>query len=106
MSTTRRIERILRETIDDLPAPLARALRKHGATVEILPHPPDELPDAFGSYQGSTFEEIESTGVPLTFPPRIEIYRSTFEGYDEEEIRTTLVHEIGHYLGIPEEELP
>ena len=86
--------------------PLAKALAKHGATVEILPDPPTDLPDVFGTYQGSTFEEIESTTSAISYPPRIEIYRSSFDGYDDEEIRTTLIHEIGHYLGIPEELLP
>ena len=109
--TAKAVERIILETIRDLPEELRTALRTHGAPIEIHPIPPPDLEDAFGSFEGATFHELESPLSTVPEPPRIELYLSSFRAMAEEvedwedEVRLTVLHEIGHYLGLEEEDL-
>ena len=106
------VEQIVRRAIHDLPAPLREALTAHDTMIEILPEPPEGFEDAFGTFDGSTVHELESPLSNALEPPRIELYLSTFvdlaaeEGDAwEEEVRLTVLHEIGHFLGLEEEDL-
>lgn len=105
------VERIVHRMIQDLPAPLRAALQEHDAIIEILPEPPEGFEDAFGTFEGSTVHELESPLSNAIDPPRVELYISAFvdlaaEAEDwEEEVRLTVLHEIGHYFGLEEEDL-
>ena len=67
--------------------------------------------DLLGLYQGVPFGERQ-TDYNLVLPDRITIYRqpilaaSRSEAEAREEIRLTVLHEIGHYFGLGDDELP
>jgi predicted Zn-dependent protease with MMP-like domain len=70
-----------------------------------------EDPDLFGLYLGIPLTERDS-GYAGVLPDKIAIYRLPLEeefGHDveelEEEIRITVLHELGHHFGIDEERL-
>ena len=99
-------------TLAALPAPLLAKARQLPITVE--PRPSDELqkdgiaPDTLGLFTGAEF--IDEQHVPL--PPQIILYLENlweFADRDEatfrDELRTTILHELGHYLGLDEDAL-
>jgi predicted Zn-dependent protease with MMP-like domain len=102
-----RFEDHIRAALDSLPAHLADALRNMAVVVE------DENttdPDLFGLYEGTPLPERGDEAGSL--PDRIVIYRLPLEdefGDDpavlEREIRTTVLHELGHYFGLEEDRL-
>lgn len=80
--------------------------------VDLLDRPPDDVePDTFGTFSGGTDYELDSPFSLAPAPPRIELYVSSFadlaDDPDEldEEVRLTVIHEIGHFLGLEEEDL-
>ncbi len=101
-----RFDDVVRAALDTLPPDLAAGLRNVAVVVE---DENAEDPDLYGLFEG----------VPLTeggpgdgdLPNRIAIYRRTLEAdfpdEDElrEEIRVTVLHELGHYFGIDEDRL-
>lgn len=110
-------DRILNEAIAGLPAPVRDALRE--VTIAVDRYPDEAMLDAFG-------DDLEIdllglyTGVALPerthmdsgrLPDVIHVFKRNLEIYcrqrDElvREIRDTLLHEVGHYLGLDEEEL-
>lgn len=105
----RRVAEIIRRTIADLPPPLRAALEEENVTIDLVEEPPEELGDAFGSFAGGSRYDLSSPETLVAEPPRIELYLSSFaalSGEDfEEEVRRTVVHEIGHFLGFDEDAL-
>src|SRR5690242_13172133 len=85
--------------VDDEPAPALLA--------DMDIDPPDTL---FGLYQGTPLTE-RHWGYGNTLPDRILIFQGPHEreADDEEDLMTsvaeTLIHEIGHYFGLSEEEI-
>lgn len=67
--------------------------------------------DLLGLYQGVPYGE-RTQGYNMTLPDRITIYRQPIlasvrtEAEAREEIRLTVLHEIGHYFGLGDDELP
>lgn len=67
--------------------------------------------DLLGLYQGVPYGE-RTQGYTMTLPDRITIYRQPIlasartEAEAREEIRLTVLHEIGHYFGLGDDELP
>ena len=66
--------------------------------------------DTLGLFIGPEFAEEESTTVPL--PPQIILFLENIWAMAEaeeklfcQEVRTTFMHELGHYLGLDEEGL-
>jgi predicted Zn-dependent protease with MMP-like domain len=99
-------------TLAELPAPLREQVIKLPVTYERLPNAGLEVdgiePDTLGLFTGPDFADEEH--VPL--PPRIILFLENLWDYaeaDEEvyrkEVRTTYLHELGHYLGLDEDEL-
>ena len=92
--------------LDELPAYIAAALENVAVVVE---DENDDDPDLFGLYQGVPLPERGDMGGQL--PDKISIYRvpleETFPDPDEleEEIRITVLHELGHYFGLDEERI-
>lgn len=67
-------------------------------------------PGTLGLFTGP--DRAEHEGALDPFPPQITIFVENlylFAGYDEEiyrdEVRTTYLHELGHYLGLDEDDL-
>ena len=92
--------------LDELPAEIAAALVNVAVVVEDE-HPED--PDLFGLYQGIPLPERGDDAGLL--PDKISIYRipleESFPEPDElrEEIRITVLHELGHYFGLDEDRI-
>ena len=99
-------------TLAALPAPLQEQARKLPVTFE--PHPNRALqaegiePDTLGLFTGPEFADEEHA----TLPPQIILFLENLgdvaEGDAEifrEEVRTTFLHELGHYLGLDEDDL-
>ncbi len=116
----RAFERIVRDVLTTLPAPFRDRLINVAVVVAEWPteaeerHGADELDgetDLLGLYQGIPFTE-RTTDYHLTVPDQITIYRQPIlaacrsEAEAREEIRLTVLHEIGHYFGLGDDELP
>ena len=99
-------------TLKSLPVPLQAKARALPVTYE--PWPSDALiedgiaPDTLGLFVGGEFAEGEHAVLPAQIILFLENVWDMVEGDEDEfrlEIRTTLLHELGHYLGLDEDEL-
>jgi predicted Zn-dependent protease with MMP-like domain len=99
-------------TLEELPAPLCARAAKLPVTFE--PHPNAGLQadgieaDTLGLFTGAEFVEEET----MPMPPQIILFLENIwdvaeanEKHFREEVRTTFLHELGHYLGLDENEL-
>jgi predicted Zn-dependent protease with MMP-like domain len=110
---------LVEQALAELPPAYARLAREVSVVVEE--EPPSEVlddldldsaDDLLGLYQGLSLahESFFQTGGQQ--PPRIAIYRGPIlrlcETADEarREIRDTVVHELGHHVGLGDEEMP
>ena len=112
----REFVRLLLQAYSEVPPELRKALDNLDVVVE-------EWPDAetiesigneeilFGLYRGVPLTEREGGPAGVALPDRITIYRQPLlrscrsRAQAENEIRITLWHELGHYLGLGEEDL-
>jgi predicted Zn-dependent protease with MMP-like domain len=99
-------ERIVRQTVEGLPAELAESAARLPVIFKLLPAPGEE-DDLLGVFLGPTAAEPGVIG-----PPHIELYLHNLWDFAEEdpelfreEVRITFLHELGHYLGWDEDEL-
>ncbi len=96
----------VRAALDALPPHVAAALQNIAVVVE---EENSEDPDLFGLYEGVPLTE-RGAEAPLQ-PDRIAIYRGPLtEDFTDlaelrDEIRITVLHELGHYFGIDEDRL-
>ncbi len=99
-------------TLTALPKPLRDRARQLPVTLERVPNAGLQAdgiePDTLGLFTGAEF--AEEGNVPL--PPQIILFLENLwdlaEGDEKifrEEVRTTFLHELGHYLGLDEDEL-
>jgi predicted Zn-dependent protease with MMP-like domain len=110
-------DNVLRQALDDLPVMFRESIRNVAIVVED--RPPDWLLDELGLPPGETLYGFYH-GIPLpersvldsgNLPDRISIYRGPLmenfrdPGELARQVRTTLLHEIGHYFGMDEEDL-
>jgi predicted Zn-dependent protease with MMP-like domain len=111
------VERIWTELLERLPADLRRAMDNVAVLLEEEPSPaqraalalpPEE--NLYGMFEGPTCAERER--LLIAWPSRILLFRRPLEadfGHDpfrlRAEIRRTLLHELGHYFGLGEEDL-
>ena len=98
-----RVEQFAEEALRALPEPLYSAAQELLVTVSLEPGV-----DLYGEFCGLPKGAESGLGEP---PPEVTIYAATlladFPDAEElrREVRRTLIHEIGHYLGLNEEEL-
>jgi predicted Zn-dependent protease with MMP-like domain len=96
----------VRAALEALPPGIASAL--HNVAVVVEDEHPDD-PDLYGLYEGVPLPERGDMAGAL--PDRITIFRLPLEeDFDddaelEEEIRITVLHELGHYFGLDEDRL-
>lgn len=101
-----RFEEMVAAALDSLPEDLGRLMRNVAVTVEHNPGPPGLL----GLYQGIPLTE-RTTQYAGVLPDRITIYRLAIcsicrtEADVVEQVRRTVIHEVGHYFGISDERL-
>jgi len=110
---------LVAEALESLPAEFLERLENIQIDVEEWPSkadleeaglPPDDRTGLLGLYHGVMLTERTSSYVAL--PDRITLYKGPIEllaGPDEEsirrQVRATVIHEVGHYFGLEEEDL-
>ena len=110
-------EQLVAEAVKLIPAKFRREMKNLALVVEEEPsaelleemeiEPPDSL---YGLYQGTPLTE-RSWDFANALPDRITLFQRPIEEdcEDEDEIRIvigeTLIHEVGHYFGLSEEEI-
>jgi len=115
--TRARFEQLVAEAIRTIPARFRDELRNIAIIVEDEPadelldemgiDPPDTL---LGLYQGTPLTE-RAWDYGNTLPDRIVLYQGPIEDASETDddivvnVGETLIHEVGHYFGLSEEEL-
>jgi len=115
--TRQRFERLVQEAVTLIPKRFRREITNLALVVETAPGPEllDEMeiepPDTlYGLYQGTPLTE-RTWDYGNTLPDRIIIFQQPIEEdcEGENEIRAmigeTLIHEVGHYFGLSEEEI-
>jgi predicted Zn-dependent protease with MMP-like domain len=101
-----RFEEMVGVALDGLPPELGKLMRNVAVTVELDGGPPGLL----GLYEGVPLTERFSDYSGL-LPDRITIYRKAIcaichtEDEVVEEVRRTVVHEVGHHFGIDDDRL-
>src|SRR5512136_2099017 len=101
-------------TLAALPVPLRQRAQALPVTFERRPnaaHCRDGIePDTLGLFVGPEFAYEETTALPL--PPQIILFLENLwdmaeadEEFFCEEVHTTYLHELGHYLGLDEDDL-
>lgn len=116
----RAFDRVVSEVLTTLPEPFRERLENVAVIVEEWPSDAADDVEAagvdagdglLGLYRGVPYGERQS-GYNLVLPDRITIYRQPIlaqcrsEAEAREEIRLTVLHEIGHYFGLGDDELP
>jgi predicted Zn-dependent protease with MMP-like domain len=115
--TRAKFERLVAEAVTLIPRRFRREMQNLALVVEDEPsdellddmeiEPPDSL---YGLYQGTPLPE-RSWAFGNALPDRITIFQKPIEEDcdDEDEVRAvigeTLIHEVGHYFGMSEEEI-
>jgi len=113
----KRFEQLVAEAIELIPARFRREMKNIAVVVEDEPgeelleemeiEPPDSL---YGLYQGTPLPE-RTWGYGNTLPDRVTLFKTVIEEDCETEddvrgcIAETLIHEVGHYFGLSEEEI-
>lgn len=112
-------ERVVAEALDSLPERFARLVENVIVTVEEEPteedlgemeEDPDEGGELLGIYRGVALTD-RTHDDPL-LPDEIAIFRGpinrTTSTWDQavHEVRETVIHELGHYFGLHDEEMP
>ena len=97
---------VVRSALDSLPPHIAGALRNVAVVIE---DENAEDPDLYGLFEGIPL--TEGGPGPGDLPNRIAVYRLPLEAdFSDphelrEEIRITVLHELGHYFGLDEHRL-
>jgi predicted Zn-dependent protease with MMP-like domain len=115
--TRAEFERLVAEAVALIPRRFRREMKNLALVVEDAPsaellaemeiEPPDSL---YGLYHGTPLPE-RSWGYGNNLPDRITIFQQPIEQDcdDEDEMREmigeTLIHEVGHYFGMSEEQI-
>ena len=112
-------EALVRQAIDGVPSEYRRLLNNVAIVVEETPSQDvlDELgleseDELLGLYSGISLEQDSFFSAGGQLPARISIYRRPIlrlcRSAEEvvQEVRDTVVHEIGHHFGLDDDEMP
>jgi predicted Zn-dependent protease with MMP-like domain len=112
-------QRLVRQALDGLPEEYAKLLENVAVVVEEEPTPEvladldmDEDDDLLGLYHGQSIDKESFFSAGGQLPARISIYRGPIlrlcRSKNEviQEVRDTVVHEIGHHFGLDDEDMP
>jgi predicted Zn-dependent protease with MMP-like domain len=115
--TRQRFEQLVVEAMALIPKRFRREMINLAVVVEDEPgaelldemeiEPPDSL---YGLYQGTPLPE-RSWGYGNTLPDRVTLFQKPIQedSEDEDDVRAvigeTLIHEVGHYFGLSEDEI-
>ena len=112
-------EALVREALDGLPEPYAGLVQNVAVVVEdkaprevLEDLEIDDENDLLGLYHGLSLDKESFFQAGGHLPARISIYRKPIlrvcRTRDEvvEEVRDTVVHEIGHHFGLDDDEMP
>jgi predicted Zn-dependent protease with MMP-like domain len=115
--TRDKFEKLVAEAITLIPRRFRREMTNIAVVVEDEPsaelleemdiEPPDSL---YGLYQGTPLTE-RTWGYGNTLPDRVTLFKNVIEEDCETDddvrdvIAETLIHEVGHYFGLSEEEI-
>jgi predicted Zn-dependent protease with MMP-like domain len=110
-------EKLVARALDGLPEEFAELLENVAVVVEEEPDPDDLASldmdadeELFGLYLGVPLPE--RVGGYGALPDRIAIYRGPILRHCQDrrqvirEVRDTVVHELGHYFGLEEDDMP
>ena len=110
-------EKLVRQALKNLPEPFASRLRAVAIDIEPMPDARtcremevDDPTELLGLYQGTPLTE-RSIDDPPDLGDRIALYQRNIERDCDtreeviEEIRTTVLHEVGHHFGLDEDDL-
>jgi predicted Zn-dependent protease with MMP-like domain len=101
-----KFEEMVASALDGLPEEFGRLMRNVAVTVENGPGPRGLL----GLYQGVPLTS-RTTGYAGVLPDRITIFRLAIcaicntEDEVRDQVRRTVIHEVGHYFGIGDDRL-
>jgi len=109
---------VVEEALLELPEPIREYLGNVAITVEDLPSEEELLasdpplsPSILGMFRGAPLQQKGSMDPWSHFPSSISLYQRNLEAYARDrddlvdEIGVTLVHEVGHFLGLDEDQL-
>ncbi len=112
-------EVLVREALDSLPEEYAKLVENVTVVVEDEPSADvledlemDEEDDLLGLYQGQSLDKDSFFQPGGEMPARIVIYRGPIlrlcrtKREVVQEVRDTVVHEIGHHFGLDDEDMP
>ena len=109
--------KVIAETLDSLPQEFRRRIRNVAVLVEDLPpDQPQSLPGqprriVLGVFHGVPMTKKSVFQGPIGSPDYVVLYKKNIEAVCSteaemrEQIRLTLMHELGHYFGMTEEQL-
>jgi len=106
---------VIQQTLSRLPDDIREAaescLIESVMMAEAVEHDPDLTDDLLGLFEGQSHAEALHAAEPGDLP-RIRLFLDNLWEYADrdratfrEEVRLTLLHELGHYLGLDEEQV-
>jgi len=111
-------EKVVEDALESIPEPVRRYLANVAIAVEDLPSEEELLasdpplsPSILGIFRGAPIQQKGSMDPWSHFPSSISLYQRNLEAFARDrddlvdEIGVTLVHEVGHFLGLDEEQL-
>jgi predicted Zn-dependent protease with MMP-like domain len=109
--------KVIAETLDSLPQEFRRRIRNVAVLVEDLPpnqplsQPGQPRRIVLGLFHGVPMTKKSVFHGPIGSPDHVVLYKKNIEAICSteadvrEQIRMTLMHELGHYFGMTEEQL-